>query len=152
MGDYDDSITVGVPPRTLFAYLSDVRNLPRYLPRMTEAVPEGGDRVAVTAHIEPDGQPERDVHGEAWVRVIAEGRTLEWGAPGQHDYHGQLDIAPGERDDESTLTVRLHTDQAEGDQIRRGLAETLAGVRDTVEQAEETGDQRGRDREPVGRS
>jgi uncharacterized protein YndB with AHSA1/START domain len=135
MGDYDDTITVRVPPRTLFAYLSDVRNLPRYLPRMTEAVPEGGDRVAVTAHIDPDEGPEQDVHGEAWVHVITAGTTLEWGAPGPHDYHGQLEVGAGQGDDESTLTVRLHTEHVEGDQIRRGLVETLEGIRDAVEQA-----------------
>jgi uncharacterized protein YndB with AHSA1/START domain len=135
MSDYDDTITVRVPPETLFAYLSDVRNLPRYLPQLTEAVPEGGDRVSVTAHVNPDGGPERDVHGEAWVHVITEGKTLEWGAPGQHDYHGELDVAPGERDDESSLTVRLHTEHAEDDMVRRGLTATLEGIRDAVEEA-----------------
>ncbi|MEV4314883.1 SRPBCC family protein [Actinocrispum sp. NPDC049592] len=133
MGDYDDTITVQVPPQQLFAYLSDVRNLPHYLPRLTEATPQGGDKVDVTAHIDPEGQPAHDVHSEAWMRVVKDEQTLEWGAPGPGDYHGRLEIAPGEHRGESTLTVYLHTDHVEGDQIRQGLAETLRGIRDTVE-------------------
>ncbi len=136
MGDYEDNITVAVAPARLFAYLADVANLPRYLPRLTDATPLGGDKVAVTAHIDPQGRPEQDVHGEAWVHVISDGTTLEWGAPGPHDYHGRLEVSPGKRDGTSLLTVRLHTDRVEGEEIEVGLAETLHGIQTAVEHEE----------------
>ncbi len=136
MGDYEESTTVALPPSRLFDYLADVQNLPAYMPRLTSAEPTGGDRVEVTAHIDPPGGPERDVQGEAWIKVIQQGKKLQWGAAGPHDYHGELDVDSGPNADTSTLTVRLHTERAEGDEIRRGLDETLKGIKSAVEQAE----------------
>lgn len=136
MGDYEDSITVQLAPGKLFAYLSDVQNLPAYLPSLTSARPAGGDKVDVTAHIEPEGGPERDVEGEAWIKVVQDGRKLKWGAAGPHDYHGELDIDAGPEADTSTLTVRLHTERVEGEQIQHGLDDTLHGIKKAVEQAD----------------
>jgi uncharacterized membrane protein len=136
MGDYDDSITVNAPPERLFTYLADVGNLPRYLPRLREVTPLENGEFRVSARIDPDGQPERDVQGTAWMRVVAEGKRLEWGAEGPNNYHGSLNVEPGEVGGTARLTVTLHTEHAEGKQIQDGLAETLAGIRANVEQAE----------------
>ncbi|MFJ3842030.1 SRPBCC family protein [Streptomyces sp. NPDC090054] len=136
MGDYDTSITVAVPPATLFSYLADVQNLPAYMPRLTSAKPHGGDRVTVTAHIEPPGEPEQDVESEAWIHVLEEGKSLEWGAPGPHDYRGRLHVAAGDDANHSQLSVDLHTDRTEGEQVTDGLQEALDGIKAAVEAAE----------------
>ncbi|MFC7845079.1 SRPBCC family protein [Streptomyces sp. NPDC001046] len=136
MGDYNDTITVTVAPDRLFAYLADVQNLPAYLPRLTSARPHGGDQVTVTAHIDPPDAPEQDVTSEAWIHVIEDGRTLEWGAPGAHDYHGRLQIDPGDDAATSRLTVRLHTDSTEGAQVDHGLEEALRGIKSAAEAAD----------------
>ncbi|OZM74702.1 hypothetical protein CFN78_00165 [Amycolatopsis antarctica] len=135
MGDYKKSITVQVSAPTLFSYLADVTNLPEYMPRLTSARPAGGDKVDVTAHINPEGAPEQDVEGKAWVHVITDGRKLEWGAAGPHDYHGELDIEAGPSEGNSVLTVGLHTERTEGEQVDRGLTETLTGIKDAAERA-----------------
>lgn len=132
MGDYEASTTVQVPGDRLFAYLADVESLPDYLPQMTEAHVKSDGKVEVEAVIDPEGQPERTVAGEAWIDVVEDGKKLRWGAPGPHDYRGELDI-DGTGGDSSTLTVRLHTDHAEGDQIDKGLERTLAAIKETVE-------------------
>ncbi|MFF9203890.1 SRPBCC family protein [Streptomyces sp. NPDC014986] len=136
MGDYSDTITVAVPPERLFSYLADVQNLPAYLPRLTSVRPHDGDKVTVTAHIDPADAPEQDVTSEAWIRVVEEGKSLEWGAPGPHDYHGRLHVAGGDGDGTSRLTVELHTESAEGEQIDHGLDEALTGIKNAVERAE----------------
>ncbi|MGW7312532.1 SRPBCC family protein [Streptomyces sp. NPDC054865] len=136
MGAYDTSITVAVAPATLFSYLADVQNLPAYMPRLTSAKPHGGDRVTVTAHIEPPGEPEQDVKSEAWIHVLEEGKSLEWGAAGPHDYRGRLHAAAGDGADHSRLFVDLHTDRTEGEQVTDGLQEALAGIKAAVEAAE----------------
>ncbi|MDO0928902.1 SRPBCC family protein [Streptomyces sp. TG1A-8] len=136
MGDYNDTITVTVAPDRLFSYLADVQNLPAYMPRLTSARPHGGDRVTVTAHIDPADAPEQDVTSEAWIHVLENGKSLEWGAPGPHDYHGRLHVAPGEDPTSSLLTVQLHTDSTEGAQVDHGLEEALRGIKDAVEAAE----------------
>ena len=134
MGDYEKSTTIAIAPAELFGYLSDVRNLPAYMPRLTSARPQPDGTVDVTAHINPADGPERDVEGEAWVKVKEEGRTLQWGAAGPHDYHGELDVDPGGEDGTSTLTVRLHTERAEGEDIDRGVQETVDGIKRAVEE------------------
>jgi hypothetical protein len=134
MGDYEKSTTIAIAPAALFGYLSDVRNLPAYMPRLTSARPQADGKVDVTAHIDPADGPERDVEGEAWIKVTHEGRTLQWGAPGPHDYHGELDVDPGPADGTSTLTVRLHTERAEGDDVDRGVQETVDGIKRAVEE------------------
>ncbi|MFJ6695314.1 SRPBCC family protein [Streptomyces sp. NPDC091272] len=136
MGDYDTSISVAVSPSTLFSYLADVQNLPAYMPRLTSAKPHDGDRVTVTAHIEPPGKPERDVESEAWIRVVEEGKSLEWGAPGPHDYRGRLHVAAGDDQDHSRLSVELHTERVEGSQVDHGLTEALEGIKSAVEAAQ----------------
>ncbi|MDX2591484.1 SRPBCC family protein [Streptomyces sp. WI03-4A] len=136
MGDYSDSITVHVPSDRLFAYLSDVQHLPSYMPRLTSARPQEGDKVTVTAHIDPPGAPERDVTSEAWLRVREEGKSLEWGAPGSHDYHGRLHVEDGEEDGTCRLTVELHTEHTEGEQVGQGIQEALNGLKRSVESAE----------------
>ncbi|WP_410653791.1 SRPBCC family protein [Amycolatopsis sp. cmx-4-54] len=133
MGDYRKSIAVDVPPARLFTYLADVRNLPNYMPRLTSAKPLEGDKVEVTAHINPADGPEQDVEGEAWVHVIEDGKSLEWGAPGPHDYHGRLHIEPGGTENAATLAVELHTEHAEGEQIDQALQETLTGIKRAAE-------------------
>ena len=94
--------------------------------------PLGDDIVELTAHIDPPDGPERDVKGKAWLRVRSEGTSLEWGAAGPHDYRGELDVDP-DGDDRSRLTVRLHTERADGASIDTSLDETLAGIRRAAE-------------------
>ncbi|MEV0696206.1 SRPBCC family protein [Streptomyces sp. NPDC050388] len=133
MGDYNDTITVA--PDRLFSYLADVQNLPAYMPRLTSVRPHDGDRVTVTAHIDPADAPEQDVTSEAWIHVIEDGKSLERGAPGPHEYHGRLHVAPGEGPATSRLTVQLHTDSTEGAQVDHGLEEALRGIKSAVEAA-----------------
>lgn len=135
MGDYEESTTVAVSARELFSYLQDLQNLPHYLPRLTSVRSNGGDKYTVTAHIEPEGGEPRDVEGEAWMSVKAEGRTLAWGSAGPNDYAGELDVDPGDDEGSSRLTVRLHTERVDGPSIEDGLKETLAGVKRAVESA-----------------
>ena len=138
MGTYEQSIAVAVPPSRLYAYLSDVDNLPEYMPRITQAhaVDDGdavddGEAVDVTARIDPEGEEPQTVHGQAWLRVREEGRSLEWGSQGPNDYHGELEVDAA--DDGSTLTVRLHTERTEGDQVDAALREVVDQVKELVE-------------------
>ncbi len=142
MGDYERSTTVAVSARELFAYLQDVSNLPRYLPHLTSVRPSGDDgkyddgKYTVTAHIEPGGDADgegRDVEGEAWISVTEGGRTLAWGSVGPHDYRGELDVDPGDDETSSRLTVRLHTQRADGPSIEDALDETIASLKRVAE-------------------
>ena len=82
MADFEKSTTVDIAPAELFGYLSDVRNLPAYMPRLTSARPQADGKVDVTAHIDPADGPEQDVEGEAWVKVKQRGPHAAVGRAG----------------------------------------------------------------------
>ena len=139
MGSYESTTAVTASPDELFAYLSDVNNLPEYFAAMKSAepagdaeghdggsVPAGADAVHTVAEVH--GQRRE---GEAWFRSDADARTLSWGSEGPSDYRGELSVTgEGER---SSVTVRLHTEHVEGDDIQSGLDTTLAQIKEIVE-------------------
>jgi hypothetical protein len=126
MGDYQRSQDVDAPADQLFGYLSEIANLPRYFTAMTSAAPAGGEKVRVTADLNGHTRA-----GEAWFKVDHDRRHLEWGSEGPNDYHGYLDVTGDGRT--SSVTVFLHTERHDSDDIDQGIAETLAAVRRLVE-------------------
>ncbi len=126
MGDYEQTTTVTADPDALFAYLSEVGNLPHYFESMESAEPAGGDAVHTVADV--DGQRRE---GEAWFTADDQARTIRWGSEGPNDYSGELAVTGAESG--AQVTVRLHTEHVEGDQIRQGLEKTLAQIKRNVE-------------------
>jgi uncharacterized protein YndB with AHSA1/START domain len=146
MAHHEVSTTVDVAPNILFEYLSDVQNLPNYLPRMTgvhetEPLPENAQgaearrpkepvhhEVEVTAE-EPSGQ---SVRSEAWIDVVEENRTLRWGAPGDSDYHGELEVG-FVADGTAQLTVRLDTEHPDDPAIDDELRKAVEGIKTSIQ-------------------
>ena len=127
MADFEATTQVAAPASTLFDYLARVENLPRYVDRMTAAVPAGGEAVTVTARM-PDGQ---EVQGEAWFRVDHEARTLAWGSEGPNDYSGRLEVT-GDAG-ASSVTVHVSTARTEDAEVQDGVDATVARIRELVE-------------------
>jgi uncharacterized protein YndB with AHSA1/START domain len=135
MGTYESTTTVTASPDELFSYLSDVHNLPEYFAAMKSAEPAGAaegdappDAEAVHSVAVVEGQ---QVEGEAWFKRDADARSLSWGSEGPNQYGGELRVdgdGTGSR-----VTVRLHTEHAEGERIQEGLEETLANIKEKVE-------------------
>jgi len=127
MTTYSHTAEADIAAGTLFSYLADPTNLPKYFPDMRAAEPEGGDKV----HVEAEVHGER-VSSEAWIRPNEAERKLEWGAEGPDDYHGELtveEVAPGR----SRITVSLHSVRAaEGTEVQQGLEHTVAALTQAV--------------------
>jgi uncharacterized membrane protein len=130
MADFSSTTTVDASPDDLFAFLSDIGNLPRYFARMTSAESTGGNAVHTTAEL-PDGS---QVEGEAWFEVDRDAQHISWGAEGSSEYHGYLDVRPAEHG--ATVEVHLHTTRVEaGDhQVQNGVDETLDRIKTLVEE------------------
>ncbi|HEX8519343.1 MAG TPA: SRPBCC family protein [Pseudonocardia sp.] len=139
MGAYESTTTVEASPDELFAYLSDVNNLPEYFAAMKSAEPAGQAEGSGGGTVPPGAEAVHSVavvdgqrrEGEAWFQRDADTRSLRWGSEGPNDYHGELRV-DGDGDG-SRVTVSLHTEHAEGDRIQEGLETTLAQIKDTVE-------------------
>jgi len=130
MAEVHGSTQVGVAPDALFRYLSRIDNLPDYFDSMTDARPgDEADHVIVTADVEG-----RSVTGPAEFRIDEMARRIEWGSEGPNDYHGWLAISA--RGDASEVEVHLSTRrEGEANGIHEGIANTLARIRDLVEEA-----------------
>lgn len=133
MSKYERSITVNANVDAVFAYFSDVGNLPEYLREMKSAEPGEGDEVEVTAEVDIPGQGPTVVHNEAWFKVDDASHRIEWGSEGDNDYRGSLDAtAAGDRS--TLLTIEVNTVNVEGHDIDESLDEALRRIADAVEQ------------------
>jgi carbon monoxide dehydrogenase subunit G len=133
MPEFSRSTTIAADPDELFEYLSKVENLPTYFRGLTEAHHTRGDEVHVTANPQvTGGQPDAngEIHGEAWFRIDADQRALAWGAEGEHDYRGELQVSPD--GDRARVSVHLHTEHDDRDSIETGIEETLHNIESIV--------------------
>jgi hypothetical protein len=128
MGDFESSGHVTVDQQVLFDYLSDVSNLPKYFAKMKRAELTGPEEVDTAADVNGETR-----EGKAWFRVDQDRKHIEWGSEGESNYAGKLDVTGDES--QSTVTVSLHTERAEGGdpQVQQGLEETVARIKELLE-------------------
>jgi uncharacterized membrane protein len=113
---------VAAPADAVYAAISDLGNLPRFVPQMTAARPTAGDRVEVDARYEG-----RTQHGEASFQKDDGERRIAWSAPS--GYHGWMKVDPD--GDGSRLTLFLET--RHGSESDHDISATLDAIRMLVE-------------------
>jgi uncharacterized protein YndB with AHSA1/START domain len=113
---------VAAPAEAVYAAISDLSNLPRFVPQMTAARRAAGDRVEIDARY--DGHEQ---HGEADFRADDGERRIEWSAPS--GYHGWMKVDPD--GDGSRLTLFLDT--RHGGERDHDISATLDAIRMLVE-------------------
>jgi hypothetical protein len=120
--EHEHTEHVAAAPEKVYAAIADVSNLPKFVPQMTGARPNGDGQVAVDARYGGHEQ-----HGEATFKTDDAQRRIEWSSPS--GYHGWMQVdADG---DNARLTLFLHTEHsAERD---TDIAATLDAIRMLVE-------------------
>jgi uncharacterized protein YndB with AHSA1/START domain len=113
---------VAAAPDAVFSAISDVRNLPRFVPQITGARPTDGERVEIDARYEG-----REQHGEASFHADPAERQIEWSSPS--GYHGWMSVAPD--GDGSRLTLFLETRHS--GERDHDISATLDAIRMLVE-------------------
>jgi carbon monoxide dehydrogenase subunit G len=113
---------VAAPPDAVYAAISDIDNLPRFVPQMTEVHSIGDDRVEVHARYEG-----REQHGEATFRADDDERRIEWSVPS--GYHGWMKVDP----DDGGSRLTLFLDTRRGSERDHDIAATLDAIRMLVE-------------------
>ena len=113
---------VAAPADAVYAAISDLGNLPRFVPQMTAARPAAGDRVEVDARYEG-----RTQHGEASFQKDDDARRIAWSAPS--GYNGWMKVDPD--GDGSRLTLFLET--RHGTERDHDISATLDAIRMLVE-------------------
>jgi len=113
---------VAAAPDAVYAAISDVSNLPKFVPQLTGAREAGDGRVEVDARYEGHEQ-----HGEASFSTDDAARKIEWGAAS--GYHGWMRVDPD--GDGSRLTLFLDTPHARASD--HDVSATLDAIRMLVE-------------------
>ncbi|MBV9784841.1 MAG: SRPBCC family protein [Acidisphaera sp.] len=139
MSDYTETIDVQAPAKTVFGFVSDVKNLPLYLPTVHQASRADAGHVAVEG--EANGHP---YHSEGWFKSDEGGMRLSWGSEGANDYSGELRVTAS--GDAARVACTLHFNpkpdtaaQMEHHQggrdaaIREGLRASLTSIKQLCE-------------------
>jgi uncharacterized membrane protein len=120
--DHEHTEHIAAAPQAVYDAISDVQNLPRFVPQMTAVRSAGDDRVQVDARYHG-----HDQQGEASFHADDARRRIEWGSPS--GYHGWMQV-DGDGDG-SRLTLFLSTRR--GSESEHDVAVTLDAIRMLVE-------------------
>ncbi len=118
MPDYTDQIDVAAPADAVFAFISDVANLPKYLPTVHGAHSHGSDRVEV------DGEANGHQYASTgWFKADPQAKLMSWGSDGQNDYAGKMTVTG----DGSASTVACTLRFTPTDEVRESMDEHQGG-------------------------
>jgi uncharacterized protein YndB with AHSA1/START domain len=146
--EYEQSQPIDAPPEQVFAWLSDVGNLPEYLPPVVAAEglsAEGVPGQRIRATLEYPGQEGRTFDAEGYLAVNEAERRMEWGAEAGRDYSGWLTVANrGEGGSEVVVHLsfgersvepEMQEQTSEGrDPLAEGVSATLESIRRQIEE------------------
>ena len=148
--EYEQSQAVDAPPDEVFAWLSDVDNLPEYLPPVVDSSVQGpssqgvpGQRIRTT--LEYPGGEGGTFEAEGYLAVDERERRMEWGAEAGRDYSGWLTVANrGESGSEVVVHLSFRERSVEPeiqervpesrDPLAEGISATLESIRRQIEE------------------
>jgi hypothetical protein len=138
------------PPEEVFAWLSDVGNLPRYLPPVVDSSVDGpsaegvpGQRIRTTLEYPGEGGDTFDAEG--YLSVDDGERRMEWGAESGRDYSGWLTVANHGEGGSEVVVHLSFGDRSAGPEIEErspegrnplaeGVSATLESIRRQIEE------------------
>lgn len=148
--EYEQSQAIDAPPEEVFAWLSDVDNLPEYLPPVVSSSIEGpsaegvpGQRIRTT--LEYPGGDGGTFEAEGYLAIDERERRMEWGAEAGRDYSGWLTVG-NHGEGASEVVVHLSfgersvepeiEDQTPEDEhpLADGISATLESIRRQLEE------------------
>lgn len=140
MQTFEISKIIDAKPNQVFEFLSDIDNLPQYLPTVRHAEHEENGRIRIAG--EAGGHKYNDT---GFFRVDEDARRMEWGADSERGYQGWLTV---EETDQNKSEVKVHLsfgqqnpalkemDQRTGDHveaINEGIENALKSIKNLCE-------------------
>ena len=102
MAEYSDRIDVAAPADAVFAFISDIGNLPKYLPTVHGAHAHGTDRGEV------DGTANGHRYASTgWLKSDPATRLMSWGSDGKNDYAGKMSVQGDGQASQVECTLRF---------------------------------------------
>jgi uncharacterized protein YndB with AHSA1/START domain len=133
MSEFTDDLTIRATPDQVFRFVSDIANLPAYLPTTRHAQTDGPERVRVQG----------EAHGhrydsDGYLRTDQQLKRMEWGAD-EGGYRGWLEIEPAPDGTRVAVGIMLKPAEAGHGQgpsesdIRDGLRKALQSIQNHLE-------------------
>jgi hypothetical protein len=149
MAEYQQTEIVDRTANEVFSWVSDVSNLPHYLPPVKEAGtvgPAGAGRPGEKVRMRVEIPDRYEGEGEGYFQVDAGNRRMEWGAEMDRDYSGWLSVSD-RADGRSEVTVHLSLGersveeqvQEESSEERNPLEESLSATLESIRRQLEEG-------------
>lgn len=124
MPEFERSETIDASPVETYRFVSDPRNLPKYVATMVMAQPQSKDMLRVAAEVSG-----RHEEGDARFKGDEHRRRIEWGGTA-NGYSGWLQVDPDRDGGRARVTIHLTTaTEDERDEIERALDETLNRIK-----------------------
>lgn len=130
MAEYSLTKTFDVPVDRVWAFASDLHNLPRWLPTAQRSAAQGGDRVELVGESHGHGY---DV--AAPLHVDSAMHRLSWSAPEEPGYQGWLQVSGDDGRSEVMVHLTVPDDRpaaTRAEEVERGMAEALDGLADAA--------------------
>ena len=99
--EFEQSIDVQASADSVFDFISDVKNVPQYLPTVKNAQPQQGERIRTQGQV-----GDRTYDSDGHFRVDKQARRIEWGSDGENDYRGWMSVQGS--GDSSQVKVHIH--------------------------------------------
>ena len=147
--DYEETTTIQASPQEVYDFVSDVSNLPKYLPTTKSAQQQSSERVRVQGEAEG-----HQYDSDGYFRTNGANERLTWGADEDY-YSGWLDIN-SQGDNSSEVTVHITftggppagqgdppgDEQSRGPddgEVQEGLVKALESIKNFVEEGRSGG-------------
>ncbi len=140
MPEFERSRRINAPAHDVYAFVSEIGNLPKYLPTTKAAQTQGEGRVRVQG-----GGEGFQYDSDGYFRANSDTMRLEWGAD-EHDYRGWLTVigADGASDVTVHLSMTEHLPERLGEAtgneppsgpppIEEGLDASLLSIQNLIE-------------------
>lgn len=140
MADLTGSIAISASPQAVFDFVSDISNLPQYLPTVKAAEDAGKDHVQVTSVVDNESHTQ-----EGYFRTPGVDQPITWGSDDDKDYEGSMLIEASEHGSNLILSMHLNpppqdakdiearTDQDFASQMQEGVNRCLQSIKNQVE-------------------
>jgi Oligoketide cyclase/lipid transport protein len=125
MAEYEQTILVKASPDAVFDFISDVRNMPKYLPTTHRAEPQGAGRVRVQGEVRGHAYD-----SDGWMRLDKTEHRMEWGSDGENKYSGWMEV----EGDENGCAVTVHLSFAPRPDQKEQFKEQTGSVAETIQQ------------------
>lgn len=141
--EFEQSINVAASASSVFDFISDVKNVPQYLPTVINAQPQQGERIRTQGKV---GSTTYDSDGH--FRVDKQARRIEWGSDGENDYNGWMQVQ--DEGESSVVSVHIHyspkpevlqrmaersQDKSFSSAMNEGISKTLESIKHICEGA-----------------